>query len=167
MPGNALLPLRSIVQRQLNAMQDAMIAPCRTLGRALTIRAAEVVQEWDNKPTFEYQVIERSGEITLLWKPTGPNAAIWYYVDLGTKPHIIVPVNAPKLVFQMGYVSRTAPVARFNVGPGRAFGSWRKADIVFHPGNEARQFAQTALDTLGPQWLDQENRALGNAIRRL
>ena len=161
----ALDSLQSIMQRQVNAMQDAMQAPLRVLGKALTLRAQAVVDDWANKPQFEYEVFERRGRIVMQWRPKGKHKAIWYYVDLGTKPHVIVPVEAPRLAFQTGYVPKTAPIARANDGPGKAFGAWRTADIVFHPGNKARQFAQTALDELGPEWVEKENRAIREAIR--
>jgi len=166
MPSAEYPSLRSIMQRQINAMQDAMAGPCEVFGKALTVRAQQVVADWSNKPQFEHHVTEKKGEITLTWGPIGKNRAIWYYVDLGTKPHIIMPVTAPKLRFQTNYVPKTVPVARYNVGPGKAFGRWVTRDMVFHPGNKGREFAQTALDELGLIWVQNEIRALSKAIGR-
>ena len=58
--------LKSILQRQINAMQDAMVPPCKVLGKAMTIRAEQVVADWANKPNFDFTVTERKGEIALI-----------------------------------------------------------------------------------------------------
>ena len=86
------------------------------------------------------------------------NATIFRYVDRGTgkygpkkRAYFIYPRFAPMLKFQTGYVPRTQPIAKFNVGPGKAFGAWVTTPFVLHPGIQAREFtADYVRNTLRP-----------------
>jgi len=100
----------------------------------------EVVGDWEHKPKF----VAKQAKYTIEVRATGPNAAIWRYVNYGTRPHKIRAKNAPALSFVWGgpgsYVPKTKPVGQFG-GPGIVKGGERVyAQEVDHPGNEAREF---------------------------
>ncbi len=67
---------------------------------------------------------------------------IYFYVEAGTKAHIIRPRHAARLSFRTGYTAKTRP----GVVGSRAGGSkgpFVTARSVLHPGTQARNFAPT------------------------
>ena len=107
--------------------------------------AQEIVNDWDHKPGFGVQVINRGGALVSKLMVLGKNAKIWQYVSGGTRPHIIRPRKAKALAFPWGgpgsYKPKTTPrgkTATFG-GPGtvsNAKMTYRQE--VHHPGTEAR-----------------------------
>lgn len=101
------------------------------------------VANWETAIGFAGRKRIRVDEISVQIYPTGPNKAIWFYVDRGTSPHVITARNAPYLVFVWGgpgsYSPKTNPPDKYG-GPGVVVGgSIRKTKSVNHPGNEARE----------------------------
>lgn len=115
----------------------------------------DTVREWKNKPDFGETVYNSLDRIEVIVKPKGNKKVIkiFGYVDLGTKPHIIMPkVPGTYLKFRGGYSARTQPIAKYNVGSGMSFGSWASKAIVYHPGSKGRFFLKTYLDELIPNF---------------
>jgi len=107
--------------------------------------AKEITGDWKNKPKFRSRVTNLRGVLTAELEAIGKNAKIWYWVSLGTKPHIIRPRNAKALAFPWGgpgsYKPKTTPRGRSATfgGPGtvsNAKMTYRQE--VHHPGTEAR-----------------------------
>lgn len=102
-----------------------------------------VVATWDNKPAFEvysrdtgYQQIR---EVSIYGNPKA--VRIWFYVDKGTKPHIIRPKKPGGMLrFSPGFAPKTAFRARFG-GAGKSTGKPVFRRLVHHPGNKARDFS--------------------------
>lgn len=157
----------SIIKKQKAAMDKEAHAAHLTAGQDVKDKHDRVVQRWKHKPVFKVQRLWVGTLDTILIVPSGKHKAIWYYVDLGTKPHTIKAKNAPKLTFQTGYSARTAPVARSAVGTGKASGAWVQVAEVHHPGNEARLFSETILDDLIPPLVDRIQDALSKGIRKV
>lgn len=128
----------------------------------------KVTSTWKHKPTF--QVKSNFSNPRLYWaecRPLGANALIFAYVDLGTKAHEIKPKKAGgRLAFQKGYRARTAPIARYNVGSGKAYGKWVHAKKVHHPGTKARQFSTAYIHRLAPPFVNRIQAALERAGKR-
>lgn len=90
--------------------------------------------------TFHYTTVNRhANERVLTFSVKGPGAAIWGYVNFGTKAHIIRPKVAPALAFQTGYTPRTKPKV-FASGKAARFGPFVFAQEVHHPGGKARNW---------------------------
>jgi hypothetical protein len=98
----------------------------------------KTTETWKNKPRFDVVKQTRSYNVTT-------QDAVYAYVDKGTKPHRIRPVNANVLAFQGGYQAKTTPrvIASRSGGPS---GPVVFSVGVMHPGTEARQFTKTILD---------------------
>jgi hypothetical protein len=95
-------------------------------------------ETWKNKPVFE--IVKQPRSYIVVTKDP-----VYAYVDKGTKPHRIRPVNANVLAFQGGYQAKTTPrvIASRSGGPS---GPVVFSVGVMHPGTEARQFTKTILD---------------------
>lgn len=98
-----------------------------------------VVASWDHKPTFRARRVTTPRMIAIDVWPTGPHAKIWVYVSGGTRPHIIRPRRAPRLVFRTNYKPRTSRGGHYG-GPGKAMGDVVFAKEVHHPGSYPREF---------------------------
>lgn len=115
--------------------------------------ARDAVREWKNKPDFGETVFNGQKRIEFLIKPKGNKKVtkIFGYVDLGTKPHLIVAKKpGTMLKFRSNYSARTQPIAKYNQGSGQSFGSWISKKSVNHPGNKGRKFLETFAEKLIP-----------------
>lgn len=89
---------------------------------------------WQNQPTFTIE--QQSDGFTV-----GTNDPIYGYVDEGTKPHIITPKRARRLVFNVGGRAKTAPNVIGSTSGAR--GDTRVfAKMVRHPGTKPRNFTK-------------------------
>jgi hypothetical protein len=142
------------VTQALERLHKKILAVCQETGDEVARIAEkdlnEVVSDWKNQPLFvtEYRGNQKG---SLVWtiNATGDEKAIeiFGYVDQGTEPHIIRPVNASRLRFSSGYQAKTAPIANAQAGSGRSSGDVVFAKEVHHPGTEAREFVGfTALE---------------------
>lgn len=158
--------LRKSIARKDTAFRAEARGVLETTGGTLIRRHAEVIREWKNKPRFIPKYIYKADFMSVEVKADQRRkqaAAIWGYVDRGTKPHIIRPRRrGGKLVFRTGHSARTAPVAKFGQGDGRSHGSFVTKDQVNHPGNPPRLFTKTFSDEAAPKF----RRLLENALRR-
>lgn len=128
-----------IIQKAIVAAQ-AILAKFTTAA-TVPVRTGYLVQNW----AFEV------GNLQARWYPRASYAP---YVEFGTKPHTIVPVNKRVLA---------------NAQAGKIFGT-----MVHHPGTKANPFmerivaaAQPEIDTLFGQALDQVVAAIttqGNGV---
>jgi hypothetical protein len=158
----AVTDLKSITRQELEKTIDERVKP------ALVKSHEVIVKDWKRKPDFDARKYIRPELIAVSVFPTGPNKQIWIYVDEGTKPHVITPKQAPRLVFQWGgkgsYVPKTlAKPARTVSGGGRV----KNARMVYakkvqHPGTEAREFTKTIAEDIEPGF----KREIENAFRR-
>ncbi len=107
-------------------------------GTAIKQEYEKTVRTWQHKPKFEQQISLAKGEAAVL---VGTDDKVFGYVDLGTRPHIIVPKRAGLLRFQSGYKAKTAPGV-IGSSAGGKFGSVVYSRIVHHPGTVARNFSK-------------------------
>lgn len=152
-----LLDLDSIVRKQIEEAMDKQVKP------ALVKSHERVVADWKHKPKFGAQKRIRPERITVSVFPTGDNAKIYNFVDKGTEPHEIRPVRAKALRFNTGYQPKTlARPARTVSGGGKATGPEVFAQVVHHPGSEAREFSKTIAEDISPHF----KRLIENAFRK-
>lgn len=89
---------------------------------------------WQNQPTFT--IAQQKDGFTV-----GTDDPIYGYVDEGTKPHIIRPKKARRLVFNVGGRAKTAPNVIGSTSGAR--GDTRVfARQVQHPGTKPRNFSK-------------------------
>lgn len=154
-----------LARQQKYATAEAIAETDATADEGLTYHR-KVVREWTHKPGFRQQKYASPNTYSIKIVPTGRYATIWTYVDKGTKPHEIAAKNVPLLKFQSGYSARTAPVAKFQQGTGQSFGPWVSAQVVQHPGTEARKFTQTWIDELDPPFPDRIQAAIQRGLNK-
>ena len=121
---------------------------------SITEGKAGLSTEWKNKVRFRVRVyVVKSNEIRVIADPV-TNKDVWHWVSRGTKgPYTIEAKNAPALVFQWGFAKYSPPPRSYPRGaalpPGAAPGAGTVAfKRVMHPGIEARNFEERALETL-------------------
>lgn len=126
---------------------------------ALDKAAAEVkhefeltVSSWDT--VVRFNVLSRKGE-----REIRTNNKIYFWVNDGTKKHVIRPKNAKMLVFMLGGAPKTKP-GYVGSGPGRIGPVLAFAMKVFHPGTKPRRFNKV----IKQQWLYKLPRLLQKAI---
>lgn len=123
----------------------------------------KVVAAWKHKPKFGSVFKVRADVISANVYAFGVNAKIWFWVNDGTKAHIIRPKNKGLLKFQTGYKPRTAR-GGFG-GPGKADGNWVFAKEVRHPGTKARNFTKLIVRRAAPRFRSRVEKAFKKAVR--
>ena len=111
-------------------------------GAALDVKVDFEVttQTWDERPPFT--IASEPGKRTI-----GTTDAVYQYVDAGTRPHTIAPINAKALAFPANYAAKTTPHVIASQ-PGGKSGKMVFRQEVHHPGSKAREFSQT----IGEKW---------------
>lgn len=125
-----------------------------------------IVQDWKSDVGFRAAKYIRKDRMWVTVFPVGADREIWFYVDLGTKPHLITAKRAPYLTFQAGnYVPKTlAKPARTVSGGGQVKNAqWVKAKTVQHPGSEGRHFTKQIAEDIQPSF----KREVENAFKRV
>jgi hypothetical protein len=99
----------------------------------------------------------------------GEDWRTWFYVDKGTKPHMITAKNAPYLVIPYGkYIPKTKPIAK-NLGTpyyGKPT-EYRKPYSVKHPGSKPRKFTETFVEEYHETALRELSDAVMEAIKSI
>lgn len=157
--------LRVIVQKRIP--QRLSVAVNTSLAD-LQLKGNQTVSDWSDKPRFERELSIKPDVIIGRLVVKGSNAAALHFMwtDQGTKAHIIRPKKAPALRFQVGYAPRTAPIAKAQVGDGKASGQHVSTLVVLHPGTTARQFTKEWVKQQTPVLLSEIVEAIESAVRR-
>lgn len=157
--------LRVIVQKRIP--QRLSVAVNLSLAD-LQAKGNKAVSDWSDKPRFERELSIKPDLIIgrLIVKGSDAAALHFMWTDQGTKAHIIRPKKAPMLRFQTGYAPRTAPIAKAQVGDGKASGQHVSTLVVLHPGTTARQFTNEWIKQQIPVLLTDCIKAIESAVRR-
>lgn len=123
--GRIKTQIKNTVKKHANKAKKLLLQPTAT---------------WDHAVSFD--IVEK-GDVTSVTTDDEP----YQYLDDGTPPHIIR--GNPFLNFQENFVPKTTPGSLNSVHGGKSGNYVYPApQVVSHPGNEARNFTQTALDQL-------------------
>jgi hypothetical protein len=142
---------KNIKPKKLNVdkIRQNILNALRREGKIIARELDKTTATWQGeKPKFEVLIglTRPPGSATLIVGPTGSDKAVnkWVWTDQGTRPHIIRPKRAKKLVFKSGFSPKTKPktIASF---PGGTFGDTVFAKKVNHPGTEPRLFSETVI----------------------
>lgn len=160
------------------ALQAELLVELHDTGDTIEAEFDQVTTRWKHKPKFRKLVSigHNRLEVTVEPEKFGLANAIWRWVDMGTgkwgkrkSPYPIRPKRTNTkgvLSFRTGYQPRTAPVAKFNVGMGRATGGWVSKKEVMHPGIEPREFTETVYKLIDKTFKRRIDRAIRRAILR-
>lgn len=140
-------------------MRLELLNGLRSIARQVTKDFEATTSSWKNKPKFETVVSLKGGEAAFL---VDTNSEIYGYVDQGTKPHIIRPVKAKVLAFNVGGSPKTRPGVIGSTG-GSAGSGPVFSKGVRHPGTKARQFSKIINEKwqkrFGAEMIDSMRRA--------
>jgi hypothetical protein len=121
---------------------------------------------WKTQVDFEKIIDTTGGSMAVL---VGTDNEIYGYVDEGTEPHVIRPVNAPALAFIWGgkgsYRSATIP-KWIGSRPASVSGTLHRTKEVHHPGTVARRFSQTIQDWEQPRYKKRMEKRLHSAVQK-
>lgn len=126
------------------------------------------VQYWTGaRPTFEFKVSLAGGDAMLLVGPAGntEGAKKWRWLDEGTRPHIIRPRRAPRLRFKVGGQAGSTP-GSLSVRPARSGTEWRSAQVVRHPGTEARNWSIQVYEKRYKAFFEEINKAVERGLKK-
>jgi len=156
----ALLDLNSIARKQIEQQMDRRVKP------TLVKSHEAIVKNWKSDIGFKARKFISGDQIAISINATGRDKEIWRHVDQGTKPHVILPKNVPRLRFKTGYKPKTlAKPARTVSGGGVATGPTVYAKKVNHPGSEAREFTKTIAEDIKPGFKKEIDNAFRQAAR--
>jgi hypothetical protein len=120
-----------------------------------------IVSDWKSDVGFRAAKYIRKDRMWVTVFPVGADREIWFYVDLGTKPHPIperVAKPGKALAFMAGgkYKPKTlAGPARLASGGGTVTGGTKvvvsRAKAYTHPGSEGRHFTEKIAEDIQPQ----------------
>ena len=161
--------LTQTVKQFDTAARKALVEEVRAILLEMRSYDERIVSDWRKKPSFRVTMFYNRRKIIGLLEASQGQVFSW--IDIGTgqygpkkRPYFIFPKKAPRLKFQTGYLPKTRPVARFGVGPGKAFGPWVSTDFVLHPGIKSRDFTKDYWDkTVRPVY----SKRLQQAIQRI
>ena len=123
----------------------------------------DITETWEHKPKFNIRKTKRSGVLGIT---VTTSDRIFGYVNHGTEPHTITPVNAPALRFQSGYKAKSRP-GWIGSQDGGSYGDTVFAQAVNHPGTEARKFDVAIARRRQKSLQSQLNQDLAKAARKL
>lgn len=155
----AIADLKSIARQEMEQTLEQQVK------QRLIEEHKKIVANWEHDVDFQGRKTVTNDQIKIYIFPTGANKDIWTFVDQGTRPHVIKPKSAPRLVFQAGtYTPKTKPVGQVVSGGGKVQGGVTVfATQVNHPGTEARRFSEKIAEDIKPDF----QRETENAFRRI
>lgn len=120
---------------------------------SITRGKTKLSRAWENEVNFRVRVYLLKNDIIRVHADPVKNKEIWHYVSRGTRPHIIEAKRAKALVFQWGFARYKPPPKSYPhmaiLPPGRGSGVKTVAfKRVHHPGSDARNFEERAMDDL-------------------
>lgn len=116
---------------------------------------------WTKQPNFVQVVIDGNDLIAA----AGTDNRIYGYVTRGTRAHIIRPRRAKMLAFRVGYRAKTTP-RTLGSRRGGASGAQVYAQLVLHPGTEARQFEEEIVRRRQKSFQRKVGAVIKRSIRR-
>lgn len=118
-------------------------------------------ETFEERPIFEIHLSTTGG---LLLAEVSTDDENYTRLDEGTPEHIIVARNAPNLVYEKGYTSKTIPRVLKSRQSSYA-GPTRRRKTVIHPGFKAREFSGTIMRKWEPRVKTKLEEAIRNAVR--
>lgn len=150
------------VERVRQAIIDAQNSKTKP---ALTRLFGQTVEGWRNRPEFRSRRTDTSDQLGILVYAAGKNAEQYALVNNGARAHIIRPRRARMLRFQPGYRAGTKPRSLRSSAYTRS-GDFVTAQMVHHPGFEAREFTQAIADEHEKDFKDDMEQAIRDGTKK-
>jgi hypothetical protein len=144
-------------------------------GKLALAQFDEITQHWTgDRPEWVLVYQANAKQAALIVQPSnsGSKGALkWLWIDKGTKPHVILPVNATVLAFPSSYSAGSTP------GSIKTKAATSGGDTVFargvnHPGTEARGWTeilqkdlQEVVDWFMPDVMEEVANISGHAVK--
>jgi hypothetical protein len=117
---------------------------------------------WKKKPKFEVLLSAKGGAVEIL---VDTDDKIFGYVELGTRPHVILPRKAKALKFKSKFSPKTSP-GFIGSRAGGSSGSDVFSKGVLHPGTKPRNFSKTIKKMREPWFKREMETAINTAAKR-
>lgn len=125
-------------------MPDVLEDVAEELGAEAVRLFKGTIRSWRHKPAFQAITEVRGGNIAVI---AGTDDQIYGWVDRGTKPHVIRPRWAPRLVFDSVFTPKTRP-GSLQSGAGGSKPPTVYAMEVHHPGTKPRLFSKKVQEQI-------------------
>lgn len=162
------------LSQQDMAVRKALRVAVRDTLTDIETPVKSALANWSNKPRFSAKIKVTPSLITGEIEVGGSARKKFMWIELGTgkygpkKAAYRIPKNPVPgrlLRFQLGYSAKTAPIARGNVGSGKATGAWISKATVIHPGIKARKFFEHNAQELQPSFEERVRLAIIRAVK--
>ncbi len=127
----------AVIEDRGRNIAGALERAAREIRQELDARYRVTYASWLHRPTVNVDVHVHPQRLDIVVETD----QLYRYVDLGTRPHVILPRHAPMLHFLSDYQPKTVPGV-LGSGSGGAYGEDVFARRVHHPGTEARGFTK-------------------------
>lgn len=150
---------KAIKPKKLNdkAMHAVFVKEANSIADEIEKDFQKTTKSWNRKVRFVKIVAISKNKIEIL---VGTDDEIYRYVTEGTRPHVILPKNAPALRFQRTYKAKTTPGV-IGSSSGGSSGPTVFSSGVIHPGTKARNFD----DAIAKRWKKRFKRRMEAAMR--
>ena len=139
-----------------NMISDALTKT----GVELSKELLKPTKRWKKPVTMDVRINKRKGTVRVSTKNK-----VYLWTNAGTRPRIIVPKKAKRLVFRSKFLSKTVPGSLMSRS-GRRGGSLIFAKKVRHPGIRARNWHQIVAKKFRKRTQARFNIAIANANRK-
>ena len=133
---------------------DAMVREIekalKEAGEILLDAHKRIVTTWDPPPTFKVSTSRVTMNTKRLIVGVSTDDMRWKWTDEGTKPHVIRPKNAKRLMFPTKFSPKSRP-GRLQAYAGSSGPPMAVAMEVHHPGTKARDFTGQIRKKRAPQ----------------
>jgi hypothetical protein len=149
--GNATDEFKKLYKKFPQVVKDEMMDVAKDIKSEFN----KTTSTWKHKPVFEIRDETTRNDFII---DISTFSDIYSWVDEGTEPHIIRPVNASVLAFQSSIAKTVPRVIASNAG-GR-FGATIFSREVHHPGTKPREFTQQITSVTDRTYFDRIEKAL-------
>lgn len=146
----------------LSAVTKAIVTAGNETLKVIKSDFGLTTRTWNTKVIFNTVPMRPSGQN--LEGAVGTTSKIYMYVTRGTKAHLIRAKRGKSLSFQGGYRAKTSR-RRLGSSSGGSFGKRVFAQVVKHPGTQAREFEEAIADNRSNLLQANVNQAIIKALQ--
>lgn len=161
---------KAILPAKLNIgeMLAAMTSQADALGDEILATAENITSGWrGEKPTWGKEITATDNAIILTVAIRDPNSEggrKFVFLDKGTQPHMIYPVNGSTLIFNAGYRAGSTP-GSLTTTSAQSSGPKIFSKGVAHPGTEPREWLRGLIEKFTPRAVEALNEAIAAAVQ--
>lgn len=153
--------LRAIVPKKFvsdTAVMSSINLRMFTVARAAKKALDDSVSDWSSPPEFQIRGSAQQGEVEIYTQDKR-----FFWVDGGTRPHLIRVRNKKVLAFRSGYTSKSKPNSLIR-GSGQYSGGVVFRREVNHPGIKPRNIVKRIQEATQSRFRDQIQDAISKSV---